>query len=59
MKKEVVTDETLQHSLVLEIEELKRLKAMLPSSMGADAAGEPHVQNRKRRKNTQSSDAQS
>ena len=55
MKKEVVTDVTLQHSLVLEIEELKRLKAMLPSSMVAEL----HVQSRKRRKHAQGREAQS
>ena len=55
MKKEVVTDEALQHSLVLEIEELKRLKGLLPSSVSA----EPHVRSRKRRKHAPSRDAQS
>lgn len=45
LKKAAATDETLQRSLVLEIEELKRLKALLPST-----GAELHVRNRKRRK---------
>lgn len=55
MKKEAVTDETVQGSLVLEIEELKRLKALLPSSTSA----EPRVRSRKRRKDDQGREAQS
>jgi hypothetical protein len=41
------TDEALQRSLVLEIEELKRLKALLPHSTSAEP-------NRKRRKHSNS-----
>ena len=50
LKKMAATDEALQRSLVLEIEELKRLKALLPHS----TSDEP---NRKRRKHS-NSDAQ-
>ena len=45
LKKRAATDEALQRSLVLEIEELKRLKALLPHSTSAE--------NRKRRKHAQ------
>jgi hypothetical protein len=50
LKKTAATDETLKRSLVLEIEELKRLKALLPKRQIEEPI-------RKRRKHSKS-DAQ-